>query len=612
MNTSKAPKTILFLAANSKGTDPLRLGQELRDIGEGLQRAQKRDQFSLEQRSAVRPRDIQRAMLDLEPQIIHFSGSSEGDAGLVFEDDSGNSKLVGGDALASLFKLFADKLNCVVLNGCYSEVQAQAISQYIPYVIGMNKAIPSGIASLHGDKAAIAFAVGFYDALGAGRDVEFAFDFGCAAICIEGFAEHLTPILIKKPLVLGNVLQIQQNSQLIQRKFDSLVEILQFSETLWEKIQEIYQNTILHWPTKVKPNVDDVRSVVTELNKIAQGSLAYTALNEFIANLFNEISDVVMNNNLAQWGQEYCQDVDWLSLYAQIQESQDKRLKDAQPAILIAIARSDEASTQSPDGETYYQLESWLIEDIEIYKAKKTGFYSLLIADSSETAPCLLDELLENITSLLDRFLQQQRNHCQGCENYPQIHVFLPLELIHLGVDVWLLENSKRTKYLGHDYLVFIRCANRYDRNYSKAPTWKKLWKRHQDLLQEAAQNVFVPGHDKDLDKLIEVLDDAVQDDRPFVGLQITDAPVDPENLVYELLDSGLPLAIWSRSNLAESEHRTQVSKLLADCCLEALPSSVKAKRFETRQSKNTKVKHIGHHLSFLWDDPNFYPPKSA
>jgi vWA-MoxR associated protein C-terminal domain/CHAT domain len=604
MNTSKAPQTILFLAANPKGTDPLRLDQELRDIGEGLQRAQKRDQFNLAQRSAVRPRDIQRAMNDLRPQIVHFSGHGTGDAGLVFEDEIGNAKMVDGDALAALFGLFADRLNCVVLNGCYSEVQAQAISQYIPYVIGMNKAI--------GDKAAIAFAVGFYDALGAGRDVEFAFKSGCVAVRLEGIAEHLTPILIKKPIAPGDALQIHQNSQLVQRKFDSLVEILQFSEALWEKIQQIYQNTILHWPTKVKTNVDDVRSVVTELNKIAQGSLSYTALNEFIANLFNEISDVVMNNNLAQWGQEYCQDMDWLSLYVQIQESQDKRLKNAQPAILIAIARSDEASTQSPDGETYYQLESWLIEDIETYKAKKTGFYSLLIADSSETAPCLLDELLENITSWLERFLQQQRNHCQGCENYPQIHVFLPLELIHLGVDVWLLENSKRTKYLGHDYLVFIRCANRYDRNYSKAPTWKKLWKRHQDLLQEAAQNVFVPGHDKDLDKLIEVLDDAVQDDRPFVGLQITDAPVDPENLVYELLDSGLPLAIWSRSDLAESEHRTQVSKLLADCCLEALPSSVKAKRFETRQSKNTKVKHIGHHLSFLWDDPNFYPPKSA
>jgi CHAT domain len=205
MNTSKAPQTILFLAANPKGTDPLRLGQELRDIGEGLKRAQKRDQFNLAQRSAVRPRDIQRAMNDLRPQIVHFSGHGAGEAGLVFEDEIGNAKMVDGDALAALFELFADRLNCVVLNGCYSQVQAQAISQYIPYVIGMNKAI--------GDKAAIAFAVGFYDGLGAGRDVEFAFKSGCVAIRLEGIAEHLTPVLIKKPIVPGDALQIHQNSQ---------------------------------------------------------------------------------------------------------------------------------------------------------------------------------------------------------------------------------------------------------------------------------------------------------------------------------------------------------------------------------------------------------------
>jgi hypothetical protein len=190
---SSHPQTILFLVANPKGTTRLRLDQELRDIDEGLQRAQQRDQFSLEQRLAVRPRDIQRAMLDVDPGIIHFSGHGTGDQGLVFEDEVGNAKLVDGEALASLFALFADRVSCVVLNGCYSEVQARAIAQYIPYVIGMNQSI--------GDKAAIAFAVGFYDALGAGKDIDFAYKLGCTAIRLEGIAEHLTPILLKKSMI---------------------------------------------------------------------------------------------------------------------------------------------------------------------------------------------------------------------------------------------------------------------------------------------------------------------------------------------------------------------------------------------------------------------------
>jgi AAA-like domain/CHAT domain len=196
-------RTILFLGANPQETGRSRLDQELRDITEGLKRSQQRDRFNLEQKWAVRPRDVQRAMLDLQPQIVHFSGHGDGEAGLVFEDEVGKSKLVDGAALAGLFELFADQLHCVVLNGCYSEVQAKAISQHIPYVIGMNKEI--------GDKAAIAFAVGFYDALGAGRDVNFAFKLGCAAIRLEGIAEHLIPVLLEKPIDLHPIPQQVSN-----------------------------------------------------------------------------------------------------------------------------------------------------------------------------------------------------------------------------------------------------------------------------------------------------------------------------------------------------------------------------------------------------------------
>jgi hypothetical protein len=155
-------QTVLFLGADPKDMGQQRLDQELRDITEGLQRSAKRDRFNLQQSWAIRSGDIQRAMLDVKPHILHFAGHGEG--GLFFLDDAGNSNLVNGAALAGLFKLFDDKLNCVVLNGCYAEVQAKAISQHIPYVVGVQKAI--------GSPGALAFAVDFYDALGAGRDVE--------------------------------------------------------------------------------------------------------------------------------------------------------------------------------------------------------------------------------------------------------------------------------------------------------------------------------------------------------------------------------------------------------------------------------------------------------
>lgn len=190
-------RKILILAANPKNTAPLRLDEELREIDAGLRRAKQRDQFELVQKLAVRTRDIQRAMLDETPQIVHFSGHGEGTEGLVFENEQGEAALVTGAALAGLFELFADPdeflqpIQCVVLNGCYSQVQAEAIAAHVPYVIGMARAI--------GDRAAIEFAVGFYDALGAGRSVKSAFKFGCSAIRLAGIAEHLTPILVEGP-----------------------------------------------------------------------------------------------------------------------------------------------------------------------------------------------------------------------------------------------------------------------------------------------------------------------------------------------------------------------------------------------------------------------------
>ena len=185
-------KTILVLAANPKTTSPLRLDEGVREIDAGLRRARKREKFDLQQRWAMRVRDVSQALLDFKPHIVHFCGHGGGEDGLAFEDQTGKLQYVSTAALAGLFELFSPKFNqkleCVILNACYSEVQATAISQHIPYVIGMNKAI--------GDKAAIEFAVGFYSALGAGESIDFAYKLGCNAIAMAGIPENLTPVLI--------------------------------------------------------------------------------------------------------------------------------------------------------------------------------------------------------------------------------------------------------------------------------------------------------------------------------------------------------------------------------------------------------------------------------
>jgi hypothetical protein len=187
MLRSEAMKKVLVLAANPRSQQPLRLEEEVREIDAGLRRSKHRDKFLLEQRWAVRARDLQQALLEVEPNIVHFSGHGARTGELYLEDEQGQPHPVSATAIANLFELFADQIHCVVLNSCYSERQADAIMRHIPYVIGMNAAI--------GDKAAIKFAVGFYDALGSGRSIEFAHKIGCSAIELDGLGEQLTPIL---------------------------------------------------------------------------------------------------------------------------------------------------------------------------------------------------------------------------------------------------------------------------------------------------------------------------------------------------------------------------------------------------------------------------------
>ncbi|NER84357.1 MAG: CHAT domain-containing protein [Leptolyngbya sp. SIO1D8] len=178
---------ILFLAADPCDSSRLRLGQELRDIHDNLQRSKYRENFLLESRESVRPGDITQSIFDVEPQIIHFSGHGMETGELCFENIQGKTQPVQPDALANLFELVVGQVDCVVLNACYSEIQARAIAKHIPFVIGMNQAI--------GDKAAITFAIGFYKALGAGRSFEDAYKFACVELQLESIPEHLTPVI---------------------------------------------------------------------------------------------------------------------------------------------------------------------------------------------------------------------------------------------------------------------------------------------------------------------------------------------------------------------------------------------------------------------------------
>lgn len=163
---------ILFLSASPEASNRLRVDIEYREIKAELQQGEHRDRFELKTEMAVQLPTLTRALLMEKPQIVHFSGHGHSE-GLELEGATpAESYIIPNDKLRDLFRIFKDKyqMTCVALCSCYSEAQAQVISGLGLYVTGMSSAV--------GDKAAIEFSTGFYQALAAGESFETAFELG--------------------------------------------------------------------------------------------------------------------------------------------------------------------------------------------------------------------------------------------------------------------------------------------------------------------------------------------------------------------------------------------------------------------------------------------------
>ena len=188
------PIKLLILTANPaiESQAPLRLDAEVRLVEEALRRSRYRDRFELVTQLATRTIDLRRSLLDHRPQIVHFSGHGVGEDGLVLETDAGEMQMVSNEALTQLFGIFAaGEIECVLLNACYSEVQATAIHQFVDCVIGMNQPI--------NDLSAVQFAEGFYDALGSGSSYDEAFRVGRSAIALTDSPGVSIPVLKYRP-----------------------------------------------------------------------------------------------------------------------------------------------------------------------------------------------------------------------------------------------------------------------------------------------------------------------------------------------------------------------------------------------------------------------------
>jgi hypothetical protein len=208
---------VLLFAANPRGTDPLDLNREFREIDEEIRLGEYRDALELSIVPGTRLVDLLRKLNEIHPDVVHFSGHGNIDEEIILEsreadsmtrDHSGSPARdmrrvdsadhasevctpgpLSKSALVDIVKACNhENIRIVVLNACHTRPQAEALCEVIDCVISMNRAIS--------DVAAIRFAASFYGAVAFGVSVKKAFDQGLARLKAEGRPETETPELL--------------------------------------------------------------------------------------------------------------------------------------------------------------------------------------------------------------------------------------------------------------------------------------------------------------------------------------------------------------------------------------------------------------------------------
>jgi hypothetical protein len=160
---------ILILFANPKKTSVLQTEMEEEVILDSLNLSKYKRKLKLTIVKASTIHDLRRKLLNDDFQIVQISSHGT-EQGLILENNEGEPHLVPTAALAELLGKYKS-LECLILNACHSISQGILTALNVPITIAMEDTIA--------DQAAIEFSRGFYDAVGAGKNYDFAYIEGC-------------------------------------------------------------------------------------------------------------------------------------------------------------------------------------------------------------------------------------------------------------------------------------------------------------------------------------------------------------------------------------------------------------------------------------------------
>ena len=199
------------------------------------------------------------------------------------------------------------------------------------------------------------------------------------------------------------------------------------------------------------------------------------------------------------------------------------------------------------------------------------------------------DELPSVLNELFDQVIDELRR----CDNNLVVELMVPLGFFYCDADRWALQRGLgKSVPFGLDYHVVLRSWERsYDPSCRRiAPVWEAKWRGAQ-----------VPGMPAWVCTKADApqIDTALHSGGPtsvFVGF----AP-ESEAILRPIVAAGIPIAVWPR----EAPSPSQLDECIMDFASRPASWPSLVTDYRRKAHGGADPKHLGHHLSVLWDNPN-------
>lgn len=200
------------------------------------------------------------------------------------------------------------------------------------------------------------------------------------------------------------------------------------------------------------------------------------------------------------------------------------------------------------------------------------------------------------------------------------LHLILPMAWLHHACDRWpLMDRSRNVLALlddedeiriGERYCCAVRITERLNPEILKhfREPWQDKWKQLESLKSSDLCIAFVPGDGVAPGSELR----AKLNSPTSVGFKLSTVYAESQypKLFATLIATGTPAALWLRSNeFADTVSAATDLDGLLNCRISTLPEAIKQCRSDALAVAEDA--HIGHHLSFLLDDPNLVPPST-